>query len=165
MRRTFDLEPTLFESQFMKFTLFASLSALLLLPSVTLAADDQSSDTVYGLWLTEAGTATVRIDDCGNATPCGVVETADIPDGEPTTDVNNEDPEKRNDPIIGLTMLDGFEADGEKWKKGRIYNPEDGNSYKSSIRLDKSDPDILKVKGCIAFLCETQKWTRVDERE
>lgn len=125
-----------------------------------------ASDTVYGLWLTEEETATVRIADCGAGpmagTPCGVVETAEIPEGEPTTDVNNADPTLRDEPIIGLTMLDGFERDKDKWKKGRIYNPEDGKSYKSSIRLDKDDPDILKVKGCIAFLCQTQEWTRVD---
>ena len=59
-------------------------------------------------------------------------------------------------------MLDGFEKSGDKWKKGRIYNPEDGKSYKSSIRLD-DDPNVLKVKGCIAFFCQSQYWTRVGE--
>ncbi|MEL6686636.1 MAG: DUF2147 domain-containing protein [Pseudomonadota bacterium] len=122
-----------------------------------------ASDSVYGLWLTEAQTATVRIADCGDGTPCGIVETADIPDGEPTTDVNNSDPALRDQPIIGLTMLDSFEADGNRWRKGRIYNPEDGNSYKSVIEVDGDDPNLLKVKGCIAFLCQTQRWTRVIE--
>ncbi|GHB01869.1 hypothetical protein GCM10009069_25810 [Algimonas arctica] len=121
-----------------------------------------ASDSVHGLWLTEAGTGTVRVADCGDGTPCGIIETAEIPDGEPATDVNNADPAKRNEPIIGLTMLDGFEQSGDKWKKGRIYNPEDGKSYKSSIQLD-DDPGVLKVKGCIAFLCQTQRWTRVEE--
>jgi len=121
-----------------------------------------ASDTVYGLWLTEAGTGTIRVADCGDGTPCGVIETAEIPDGEPITDINNSDPAMHDEPIIGLTMLDGFEKSGSKWKKGRIYNPEDGKSYKSSIQLD-DDPDVLKVKGCIAFLCQTQRWTRVAE--
>lgn len=141
----------------------ACLSALCVF-ALPLSAN--ASESVYGLWLTEAKTATVRIADCGvgpmAGTPCGIVETAEIPDGEPTTDVNNADPALRDVPIIGLTMLDGFERDGDKWKKGRIYNPEDGKSYKSSIRLDKDDPDVLKVKGCIAFLCQTQEWTRID---
>ncbi|MEM7729616.1 MAG: DUF2147 domain-containing protein [Pseudomonadota bacterium] len=127
----------------------------------------EGAHSVHGLWLTEAGTGTVRIADCGPGpmagTPCGVIETADIPEGEPTTDVNNADPALRDVPVIGLTMLDGFEADGHKWKKGRIYNPEDGKSYRSAIRLDRDDPDVLKVKGCIAFLCQTQEWTRVTD--
>jgi uncharacterized protein (DUF2147 family) len=126
-----------------------------------------ASDTVHGLWLTEATTGTIRVADCGpgplEGTPCGTIVTADIPEGEPTTDVNNSDPALRDEPIIGLTMLDGFEKSGDKWKKGRIYNPEDGKSYKSSIQLD-DDPNVLKVKGCIAFLCQTQRWTRVSDQ-
>ena len=31
-----------------------------------------------------------------------------------------------------------------KWRKGRIYNPEDGKSYKSQISLDKDDPNVLR---------------------
>ena len=132
-----------------------------ILVSLAVSSPAFASNSVYGLWLTEEETATVRISDCGDGTPCGVVETAEIPEGEPTTDVNNSDPDQRDQPIIGLTMLDGFEADGDRWKKGRIYNPEDGNSYKSSIEVEEDDPNVLKVKGCIAFLCQTQRWTRV----
>lgn len=128
-----------------------------------------ASNSVHGLWLTEAGTGTVQIDDCGpgpmEGTPCGRVASADIPDGEPTTDVNNPDPSQHDQPIIGLIMLDGFEAKGESWKKGRIYDPESGKSYKSVIELDEDDPNVLKVKGCIAFLCQTQRWTRVLDGE
>lgn len=140
----------------MKLLISLFLTLVMITPAV-------ASDAVYGLWLTEEETATVRIADCGDGTPCGVVETADIPDGEPTTDVNNSDPELRDQPIIGLTMLDGFEADGDRWKKGRIYNPEDGKSYKSSIEVEEDDPNVLKVKGCIAFLCQTQRWTRAED--
>ncbi len=132
-----------------------------ILLSFALVSPAIANGSIDGLWQTEAETATVRIADCGDGTPCGVIETAVIPDGEPMTDVNNSDPAFRDQPIIGLTILDGFEADGDKWKKGRIYNPEDGKSYKSSIQLDDT-PDILKVKGCIAFLCQTQRWTRVE---
>lgn len=137
------------------------VSVLLALFLFTMSAPAFASNSVYGVWLTEEGTATVRIVDCGDASPCGVIETAEIPSGEPTTDVNNSDPDLRDKPIIGLVMLHGFERDDDKWKKGRIYNPEDGKSYKSSIRVD-DDPNVLKVKGCIAFLCQTQRWTRVE---
>ena len=145
------------------FTLALALPFLLAAPAAL------ASDPVHGLWLTESGTGTVRISDCGGAyadgamagTPCGVIESAAIPEGAPTTDVNNTDAALRGQPIIGLTMLDGFEWRGGKWKRGRIYNPEDGKSYKSSVAVDKDDPDILKVKGCIGPLCQTQRWTRV----
>lgn len=141
---------------------FWSLAAIVtIFPAISAASEAVDGRDVYGLWLTEDKTATVRIAGCGpgpmEGTPCGVVQTADIPEGEPTTDVNNADPALRDVPIIGLTMLDGFKASSSKWKSGRIYNPEDGKSYKSSI--EREDQQTLKVKGCIAFLCQTQRWT------
>lgn len=150
------------------FHLIAQTLLSLSLPAIAMSAFASDHDTtqVEGLWLTEAKTGTVRISECLDpemaGTPCGRIETADIPEGEPRTDVNNSDPALRNQPIVGLTMLDGFEKRDTKWKKGRIYNPEDGNSYKSSIQLDEDDPDILIVKGCIAFFCQKQVWTRVE---
>ena len=146
-----------------------ALSALLVpLAAPALAHDDAAHMAdVHGLWLTEGGSAVVRIADCTDAamadTPCGTIAAADIPEGAPTTDVNNRDESLRDKPIVGLTMLDGFEWSKGKWKKGRIYNPEDGKSYKSSIAVDEDDPDVLKVKGCIGPLCQTQRWTRVQD--
>ena len=137
------------------------LSLLMLaLPSAALAGD---ASAVFGDWRTEDGGAVLRLAPCSETdpAPCGTILSADIPDGAPTTDVNNADPSLRDQPIIGLTMLDGFEASGDKWKGGRIYNPEDGKSYKSSLEVRDDAPDVLRVKGCIAFLCQTQKWTRV----
>ena len=47
----------------------------------------------------------MRIADCGpgpmEGTPCGIIETAEIPDGEPTTDVNNEDPRYATRELLG----------------------------------------------------------------
>lgn len=167
MRRLTDRKWVAQNDAMNNFRLLALLSATscLMVVAPALAQTAPDGTDVYGLWLTEAGTGTVRITDCGpgpmDGTPCGIVASADIPDGEPTTDVNNEDPAMRDQPIIGLTMLDGFERSKDKWKKGRIYNPEDGKSYKSVI--EREDADTLKVKGCIAFLCQTQRWTRVEE--
>ena len=135
-----------------------------------MAAPANAQD-VMGLWKTESGTATVRIADCSPdyadgtmvGTPCGIIETANIPDSAPGTDENNPDPDLRDQPIIGLTMLDGFEAaKNGAWKRGRIYNPEDGKSYKSRIALSKDDPNILEVKGCGGPFCQTQRWARVE---
>ena len=144
-----------------------ALIAATLLAAPALAHDNEAEHMtdVHGLWLTQDANATVRIGPCADApdTPCGVVASADIPEGEPTTDVNNRDESLRGQPIIGLTMLDGFEWSRGKWRKGRIYNPEDGKSYKSSMEVEDDAPDILKVKGCIGPLCQTQRWTRVAE--
>lgn len=141
------------------------LSATLVLFALPAAAQAGDADAVFGDWRTEDGGAVLRIAPCSETepAPCGIVLSADIPEGAPTTDVNNADPALRDQPIIGLTMLDGFERSKDKWKSGRIYNPEDGKSYKSSLEVRDDAPNVLRVKGCIAFLCQTQKWTRVTQ--
>jgi uncharacterized protein (DUF2147 family) len=41
-------------------------------------------------------------------------------------------------------MLDGFESTKSgASKRGRIYNRENGKSYKSRIELDEDDPTVL----------------------
>jgi uncharacterized protein (DUF2147 family) len=44
-----------------------------------------------------------------------------------------------------------------KWS-GQIYNADDGNSYVSNISV--SDPDTLRVEGCVGVLCGGENWTR-----
>lgn len=143
--------------------ILAATLALLLCATPAMAKD------VYGLWRTASGTGLVKVADCGPdyadgtmaGTPCGTIFSAAIPEGAPVTDTNNPNPNLRDQPLIGLTMLDGFEvAKNGAWKRGRIYNPEDGKSYKSRISVDEDDPNILKVKGCVGPFCQTQRWTR-----
>ena len=40
---------------------------------------------------------------------------------------------------------------------GTIYDPRNGKTYKSIV--SKNADGTLAVKGCIAFFCQTQKWT------
>ena len=42
---------------------------------------------------------------------------------------------------------------------GRAYDPKSGQSYRSSLKLE---PDgSLKLTGCVLFICESRRWTRV----
>lgn len=130
---------------------FIALSALTL-PTAAFAAQP-----VTGTWLTEDKKALVSISDCGK-TVCGKISKilAPTPDGPPV-DEYNPDPKLRKRPILGLPVLSGFTPNDGEWK-GRIYSPEEGKSYRSVLIRDGSDK--LKVKGCIAFFCKTQVWTR-----
>ena len=44
----------------------------------------------------------------------------------------------------------------DDWR-GTIYDPRNGKTYKSIV--SKNTDGTLAVKGCIAFFCQTQKWT------
>lgn len=60
---------------------------------------------------------------------------------------------------LGTVILWGFERDEDdgRWEGGRILDPEADKTYKSKL---ERDGDTLLVKGCVAFICQTQEWAR-----
>jgi len=147
---------------------FAALSAL--------AGD---ADAIIGVWATdpegEGGQAHIEISAVGDQYSGKIVwldeplYTADDEDGEvgePKVDKNNPDPALRSRPIVGLELMRGFTYDGKgTWKKGTIYDPDNGKTYKSKVRL--SDNGVLNVRGYIgiSMIGRTSHWTRVEADE
>lgn len=66
-----------------------------------------------------------------------------------------------NKPILGLNIIKGLEKDGEYYRDGSITNPENGKVYDCRLKLT-DDPDILQVRGYVAFFYQTQYWERVN---
>ncbi|MEM7004778.1 MAG: DUF2147 domain-containing protein [Pseudomonadota bacterium] len=133
------------------------LIALSLAGFATTAHADPSD--VAGFWLTQSEGAIVEIADCGDTTPCGTVVWYDRETATAHTDINNPDPALQDRPIVGMEMLSGFRRRGERWRRGTIYNAEDGKTYGSGINI--RDDGNLTVKGCIGPLCQTQIWTPI----
>lgn len=116
-------------------------------------------DTILGVWATEDDEAHVEIYERDERYYGKFVWFKDEPkDGGP--DEKNPDPALRDRILLGSDFILGFEFDGRKWKKGRIYNPEDGKRYKADLELEG---EILKVRGWIGIrlLGRTVRWTRV----
>jgi len=115
---------------------------------------------VTGTWLTPSDSGQVRIEPCG-ASVCGTLLTgARIKANPALTDAKNKNTALRSRTLKGLPMLQGFKGAGGAWSGGTIYNPEDGNTYKATLRL--TSPDTLQVKGCVVTpLCKTQVWKRL----
>jgi uncharacterized protein (DUF2147 family) len=75
-------------------------------------------------------------------------------------DDNNRHPELRSRRLKGLDIFHGFRGGPDVWTDGRIYNPDDGRTYRGTLRLIA--PDRVKVTGCLIFpLCGSQTWRRV----
>lgn len=123
-----------------------------------LAAPALAAEPINGKWITEEGDAIVKIGKCGNSV-CGRIHKYLVtpPNGVDQRDVHNPDKKLRSRKLLGAAILTGFKPDGEIWR-GRIYDPKTGKSYRSEISLQS--PSRLKVKGCIAFICQGQNWTR-----
>lgn len=116
-----------------------------------------------GMWHTEGRLAKVLIDKCAEDL-CGTIialkDPIDPTTGRPQTDTENEDPAKRNRPVVGIQVVIGMKPDGANKWSGQLYNAEDGKTYSGNLRLN--DANTLKVQGCImgGLLCGTQIWTR-----
>lgn len=137
-------------------------------------SDANDEDAVIGLWRTEPtdqGYAHVRIEREGDryrgeivslSEPSFAAEEGPEWAGKPKVDRNHPDAAKRSRPIIGLEIVWGFAHKGPgRWDGGRIYDPENGKTYKAKMRLQSDG--TLDVRGFIGFslLGRTTEWQRI----
>jgi uncharacterized protein (DUF2147 family) len=100
-----------------------------------------SANSPLGVWLTEEKEGKVRIEECG-PNLCGyAVDKKSNQNGE--------------------QVLINMKPGKDKWS-GRIFDPNTGSSYDSTIALRGSD--TLRVQGCAfgGMFCGGQTWTRVN---
>ena len=126
------------------------------------AADN--ADAILGVWKNGSGKGHIQIYKHNNRYYGKIVWLRDAMDpatGKPKVDRKNEDPRKRNNPLIGLVMLKDFTYDDGEWTDGHIYNPSDGKEYKAYMKM--KDHRTLSVRGYvgISLLGKTDTWTRV----
>ena len=132
----------------------------------------QSADPITGLWRTGSGSE-ITIEPCGGGF-CGRVTKAVIPDHlraqlspeqiveyeASLTDALNKDTSLRSRPIVNLQILTVGQRALFGEYNGKVYNPEDGNTYDGRVRM--IDTNSLELSGCVLLvLCQSQNWTRV----
>ena len=133
------------------------------------AAQAGAGDRVLGLWLTEKSDAQVRIERVGDRYQGAIVwlreplYPADDDQGmagRTKVDRENPDAAKRSRPIVGLRIVEGFRFHDGEWRDGRIYDPENGKTYKCRMWFDG---ETLRLRGYIgiSLLGRSTSWTRV----
>ena len=112
----------------------------------------------HGAWKTPTGQ--VEIYSCG-AQLCGKITGSPRISANPDLrDAKNKDEHLRSRKLMGLVFLTGFGGGPKEWTNGKVYNPEDGNTYQGTITL--VDDNTLNLRGCVIFpLCKTQTWSRL----
>lgn len=146
------------------------------LASLPLAAQEGTApeaDAIVGLWATKDEEAHVEITREGDTYAGKIVwlqEPIYPPDdergmaGQKKVDRNNPDEKYHRRPIIGLEIMEGFDYAGDGlWKGGRIYDPDNGKTYKCKVTLQEDGS--LHVRGYIGFslIGRTSTWTPVEE--
>ncbi|OYX29872.1 MAG: hypothetical protein B7Y99_12490 [Caulobacterales bacterium 32-69-10] len=137
----------------------AAFAALALLALA--AAPAQAMTSVTGVWSVADGKAEITIRECGE-TLCGrLINARKIEANPDIIDKKNRNPSLRPRKLKGILVLTGFVSGGPaQWKNGSIYNPDDGGTYRATMK--QIDDDTLKVAGCIVWpLCKSTRLKRI----
>lgn len=122
-------------------------------------------DAIVGIWMTGSRQGHVQIYKRENQYFGKIVwlkEPNDPRSGLPRTDTANPEPQKRNQPLLGLVNLRNFRYDGGNvWDSGKVYDPEIGKEY--SCKLTLRNTHTLDVRGYvgISLVGRTDTWQRV----
>ena len=125
---------------------------------------------IQGLWVDNKDPSrqkfAVMVDDCGSKV-CGSLYWLKKPvsaNGLPKRDKHNPNEALRDRPLCGLQILTGFQAANDAlWQDGEIYNPDDGLTFSSTMKL--SPEGTLKIRGYvgISLFGKTLEWVRPTE--
>ncbi len=63
----------------------------------------------------------------------------------------------KNQPILGMQIINGLSLEDGRWQDGKILDPNNGKFYSCKIWLENRN---LKVRGYIGFFFRTQQWLR-----
>jgi len=126
-------------------------------------ADDSSP---VGLWkniddVTGKPKALIRISE-NNGTLTGQIEKLfRDPSEEQNPKCDKCEDARKNQPIVGMTILSGLKKDGDEYNGGEILDPNNGKVYKSKLHLTDGGKK-LSVRGYIGvpMLGRSQVWVR-----
>ncbi|MFD2033531.1 DUF2147 domain-containing protein [Belliella marina] len=139
------------------------LSFILVFVFCISSAFAQNPDAIVGKWYNTEKDAQVEISKEGNKYSGKIIWLADpTENGKPKLDKNNNDKSKRDRPIMGMKLLNGFEYKDGTWENGTIYDPKNGKTYSCIIK--KKNDQTLEVRGYIgiSLVGRTVEWTKVE---
>jgi uncharacterized protein (DUF2147 family) len=147
----------------MKFLRSCAALVLLVFASSPLIAANVSP---VGTWRsiddnTKKERSIIRISD-QNGQLQGVVEKLfDQPGDDPAHLCKECKGERKDKPIIGMTILWGLKQDGNSWTGGEILDPHNGKVYRCKL-TPSADGKTLDVRGFIgvSFIGRSQTWLR-----
>jgi uncharacterized protein (DUF2147 family) len=132
--------------------------------------------TAYAAELSPAGLWKTIDDSTGQ--PSGLVRIREVngqyegkvekifpkPGEEPNPKCEKCEGSRRNQPVIGMTILWGLTKQGDEYQGGEILDPENGKVYRARMRFLESGKK-LDVRGFIGFslIGRSQIWIREAE--
>ena len=120
------------------------------------------ADKIEGIWLNEEKDAKIQIYKARDGKFYGkIVWLRDpIKNGKPKTDEKNPKENLKQQPLVELVILKGFDADGNTYEDGTIYDPQNGKTYDCKITYKGK---TLAIRGYIglSLFGRTTIWERI----
>ncbi|MBU6489275.1 MAG: DUF2147 domain-containing protein [Burkholderiales bacterium] len=132
------------------------------------AAFAQGSQTPVGVWQTiddntHQPKALVQIAQSEDGTLSGKVIKGLNPADKPGKRCTACTDERKDQLILGMTIIKNMKQDGDKWDGGNILDPENGKVYKCNMHLEDGGQKLV-VRGYIgiSLIGRSQTWIRQD---
>jgi uncharacterized protein (DUF2147 family) len=144
----------------MKFLAFIAAAALSISPAF---ADNTSP---VGLWkniddVSGKPKALIRITEANGVLQGKIEQLFREPNEDPAPKCDKCDDARKDQPVLGMTILSGLKKDGDEYAGGEILDPNNGKVYKSKMHLTDGGKK-LSVRGYIGvpMLGRSQTWVR-----
>jgi uncharacterized protein (DUF2147 family) len=141
----------------------AAVAGVLLASAVTAMAQ---ADSPVGTWQTiddNTGQpkALVQISQDGSGSLDGKVIKGLGPNDQPDRRCTACTDDRKDQLILGMTIIHDMKKDGDGWDGGNILDPENGKVYKCKMRLEEGGQKLV-VRGYIgvSLLGRSQTWIR-----
>ena len=141
---------------------YGVITLLIVATAPTLAMADPGSP--LGNWTTyddetNHAKSIVEVYEEGNTLSAKIITVLDKKENTPKCGACKD--ELKDHPIEGLRFVWDLVAKGDKWKGGRILDPENGKIYKAKMELTENG-SVLKVRGSLGPFGRTQVWRRAE---
>jgi uncharacterized protein (DUF2147 family) len=119
-----------------------------------------------GLWrsfdaTTKQPRALIRVAEANGELTASIEKVFVLAGENPNPVCGHCEGDRKDKPILGMTILWGLKRDGDEYSGGQIFDPTAGKAYKSKVSL-AADGEQLKVLGYIGMplMGRTQVWVR-----
>jgi len=139
---------------------FLIFTCLLVFP--LLANSSSEADEIIGRWVTQKNEGLIEITESDGRFSGVVLGSVNSNSKVISVDVNNPDPTKQDRNVIGMVTMGGYRFKGGEYIEGWIYDPNNGKTYKSTMRL--TEEGKLEVRGYVGIKIfgRTETWQRIE---
>lgn len=149
----------------------AALAGVLLASAAATFAQGTDSPSPVGVWQTiddHTGQpkALVQITQNDDGTLSGKVIKGLNPADKSDRRCTECTDDRKDQRILGMTIIRDMKKDGDKWDGGNILDPENGKVYKCNMRLEEGGQKLV-VRGYIgiSLLGRSQTWNRISSTQ